>query len=336
MAIKVLLADDSITIQKVIGIIFGSAEYTLTVVDNGTAAVEKAREQLPDVLLIDVNMPGLNGYKTCEAIRAIPALAEKPILLLIGSFEPFDEEKAKMAGADDFITKPFESQHIISKVNDLYEAAAARTAPIPTVDDYAGFPDISEHAFNDTPGDTSTMAIDDIWGAFTSAADISEDSPEPALDIATDGGIFSDFGFQETEPTGPVAAATSLAPVQAAEIPAASQWDDLDLNSIETAPDAPAAVFSNPPAVDSPFDENAFDFSYREISSQPSEPESPSTPPIEPKDSVAAACTLTEDQLKAAISAVSKEVIERIVWEVVPDLAENIIKETIRRIREGK
>ena len=130
MSINILLADDSITIQKVIGIIFGGEEYSLTVVDNGKAAVDKALETAPDILLIDALMPGMSGYEVCERIRSIPALAAKPILLLTGSFEPFDETKARSCGADDFIAKPFESQQIIAKVTELCERAAARTAEV--------------------------------------------------------------------------------------------------------------------------------------------------------------------------------------------------------------
>ena len=128
MSIKLLLADDSITIQKVIGIIFGGEEYSLTVVDNGKAAVEKARELNPDVLLIDALMPGMSGYEVCEAVRATPSISTKPILLLTGSFEPFDENKAKSCGADDFLAKPFESQQIVSKVKELIELGSTRAA----------------------------------------------------------------------------------------------------------------------------------------------------------------------------------------------------------------
>src|SRR6185369_3808553 len=126
MSIKVLVADDSITIQKVIGIIFGGEEYSLTVVDNGKAAVEMAREINPDILLIDALMPGMTGYEVAEVIRSTPLLAAKPILILTGSFEPFDEEKAKKSGADDFIAKPFESQQIITKVKELLELGNTR------------------------------------------------------------------------------------------------------------------------------------------------------------------------------------------------------------------
>jgi CheY-like chemotaxis protein len=119
MSIKLLLADDSITIQKVIGIIFGGEEYSLTIVDNGKAAVEKACEICPDVLLIDALMPGMNGYEVCEAVRATPELAAKPILILTGSFEPFDEDKAKKCGADDFLAKPVSGSELIARVRSL-------------------------------------------------------------------------------------------------------------------------------------------------------------------------------------------------------------------------
>jgi CheY-like chemotaxis protein len=133
MRTKLLLADDSITIQKVVGIIFSSEEYELTIVDNGNAALDRARENKPDVILVDAVMPGKSGYEVCEDIRRDPVLKEIPILLLTGAFEPFDENKARESGADDFISKPFESQHLIDKVVSLAELAVKRTpaAPFP-------------------------------------------------------------------------------------------------------------------------------------------------------------------------------------------------------------
>lgn len=119
MGNKLLLADDSITIQKVVGIIFANEDYELTVVDNGIAALEKAREVIPDIILIDALMPGKNGYEVCEEVRRDPALNHVPLLLLTGAFEPFDEKRARQCGADDFISKPFESQNLIDKVRAL-------------------------------------------------------------------------------------------------------------------------------------------------------------------------------------------------------------------------
>ena len=135
MRTKLLLADDSITIQKVVGIIFANDDYELSIVDNGDAALAKARESKPDVLLLDAVMPGKSGYEVCEEIRRDPALKDIPILLLTGAFEPFDEKKARESGADDFISKPFESQHLIDKVINLADQAVQRTtaapAPVP-------------------------------------------------------------------------------------------------------------------------------------------------------------------------------------------------------------
>src|SRR5512135_1529027 len=103
MGYKVLLADDSITIQKVIGIIFANEDYDLTVVDNGNSALEKAKEILPDVILVDALMPGKSGYEVCREVRLDDSIKDVPLLLLVGAFEPFDEEKARNSGADDHI-----------------------------------------------------------------------------------------------------------------------------------------------------------------------------------------------------------------------------------------
>src|ERR1039457_5202767 len=136
MGIKLLLADDSITIQKVVGIIFANEDYELTVASHGNAALEKIRETKPDILLIDAIMPGKTGFEVSEEIKRDPELRNIPILLLTGAFEPFDDEKAKNCGADDFISKPFESQHLIDKVTALVELAR-KTAP--PADDFATF-----------------------------------------------------------------------------------------------------------------------------------------------------------------------------------------------------
>jgi CheY-like chemotaxis protein len=88
-----LLADDSVTIQKVVGIVFATEDYRITAVDNGEDALRKAREMRPDIVLADAVMPRMNGYELCQAIKADPQLADVPVLLLAGTFEPFDEAR---------------------------------------------------------------------------------------------------------------------------------------------------------------------------------------------------------------------------------------------------
>jgi CheY-like chemotaxis protein len=123
MAKKILLADDSITIQKVIGLTFANEDVQLTVVDNGDEAVMKAKELTPDLIIADVVMPGKDGYEVAYTVKHDPALQHIPVLLLTGTFETFDEAMATKVGADGFITKPFESQALIDKVNELIGAA---------------------------------------------------------------------------------------------------------------------------------------------------------------------------------------------------------------------
>lgn len=127
MSKKLLLADDSITIQKVIQITFAHEDYDLTITDNGDTAFARVQEINPDLVIADVYMPGKNGYDLAAAIKQDPALQHTPVLLLAGSFEPFDEDKARACRADAWIEKPFESQTLIDKVSELLEAA---TAPV--------------------------------------------------------------------------------------------------------------------------------------------------------------------------------------------------------------
>ena len=114
-----LVADDSLTIRKVIGMVFATENFTITAVDNGVDAIARARELRPDLVLADVTMPGKNGYEVAEALKADPQTRGIPVLLLAGTFEPFDEGRARASGAEAHIVKPFESQALIDKVRAL-------------------------------------------------------------------------------------------------------------------------------------------------------------------------------------------------------------------------
>jgi CheY-like chemotaxis protein len=335
MSIKLLLADDSITIQKVISIIFGGEDYSLTVVDNGEAAVEKAREINPDVLLIDALMPGMSGYEVCEAVRATPALADKPILLLTGSFEPFDEDRAKKCGADDFMAKPFESQQIINKIKELAELGASRAAdtvveePAATSEPVAPFAVQAETIYEPEPPIQTeapqATASSDIWGAFIPDPEPSQDAavmPEPAyteLSESFEPDVFAIINEDsDSQPVQSVATSSSPNQSQGTDwIPVSEQTFEFEAENVV---EIPGTAFSEVEAtvVEPGLDEIIF------------EDETPARQPA-----VTAAETFSEEQLKAAISAVSKEVIERIVWEVVPDLAESMIREAIRKIKDG-
>src|SRR5207245_7052768 len=123
MAKRILLADDSITIQKVVELTVSDGDYEVTAVNNGNKAIQKLSEMRPDIILSDIIMPEKNGYEVCEYIKSHPEFRTIPVILLTGTFEPFDPDRADKAGCDAVVTKPFESQSLIHKVEELIEHA---------------------------------------------------------------------------------------------------------------------------------------------------------------------------------------------------------------------
>src|SRR6058998_896008 len=118
---RILLADDSITIQKVVELTFSDGDYEVIAVNNGAKAIAKLAEMRPDVILSDIIMPEKNGYEVCEYVKSHPEYRAIPVVLLTGTFEPFDPDRADKAGCDAVVTKPFESQSLIQKVEELIE-----------------------------------------------------------------------------------------------------------------------------------------------------------------------------------------------------------------------
>jgi CheY-like chemotaxis protein len=122
---KLLLADDSITIQKVVNLTFADEGIEVISVGDGNSAMEKFEEFMPDLVMADINMPGLSGYEICERIKGNEETRRIPVILLVGSFEPFDEREAQRVGANDYLTKPFQSiRQLVSKVSDLLNSSA--------------------------------------------------------------------------------------------------------------------------------------------------------------------------------------------------------------------
>ena len=120
---RILLADDSITIQKVVELTFSDGDYEVVAVNNGAKAIQKLAEMRPDVILSDIIMPEKNGYEVCEYVKSHPEYRTIPVVLLTGTFEPFDPDRADKAGCDAVVTKPFESQSLIHKVDELIQQA---------------------------------------------------------------------------------------------------------------------------------------------------------------------------------------------------------------------
>jgi CheY-like chemotaxis protein len=127
---KILLADDSLTIQKVVSLTFGDEGCIVICVSDGAAALEKMAEIEPDIVLADIYMPGLNGYELCRRIRESESFKHVPVLLLVGTFEPYDEEEARRVGANDVLTKPFQSiRELVGKVGNLLGGKSEEEPP---------------------------------------------------------------------------------------------------------------------------------------------------------------------------------------------------------------
>jgi CheY-like chemotaxis protein len=128
---KILLADDSITIQKVVELTFSDGDYEVVATNNGAKAIQRLAEVRPDIILSDIIMPEKNGYEVCEYVKSHPEFRHIPVILLTGTFEPFDPDRAEKAGCDAVVTKPFESQSLIHKVEELIAQSASRSPESP-------------------------------------------------------------------------------------------------------------------------------------------------------------------------------------------------------------
>jgi CheY-like chemotaxis protein len=127
---QLVLADDSTTIQKVIQLSFAEEDFEIQIFSNGTGALEYIRNYSADIVLADISLPHLDGYDLCREIRQDPRTGDLPVVLLAGTFEPFDAERALEVGYTSLLVKPFETGKLVELVKKLASRAAGsgRTA----------------------------------------------------------------------------------------------------------------------------------------------------------------------------------------------------------------
>jgi len=126
LARKILLADDSVTAQNMGRKILADAGYEVITVNNGSAALKKIAEQKPDLIVLDVYMPGYSGLEVCQRLKEAAETSRVPVLLTVGKLEPFKPEEAKRARADGFIVKPFEASELLSALSKLEDKIVPR------------------------------------------------------------------------------------------------------------------------------------------------------------------------------------------------------------------
>ena len=115
----ILVVDDEPNIVLSLEFLMKQAGYEVSTADNGETALQLVEQSAPDLILLDVNMPHKSGYEVCEAVRANPHWRRIVIVMLTAKGRDIEREKGLALGADDYITKPFSTQEVVDKVNEL-------------------------------------------------------------------------------------------------------------------------------------------------------------------------------------------------------------------------
>ncbi|HEX7140816.1 MAG TPA: response regulator [Vicinamibacterales bacterium] len=190
MTHTLLLADDSVTIQRVIELTFADEDVQVVAVSDGDQAIARLETAPPDIVLADIGMPGKNGYEVAKYVKQSPKLSHIPVVLLTGAFEPVDQARAAEVGCDGVLAKPFEPQLVIGRVKELLSSempvatvpAAPTTAQASHPADLDDYFDRLDVAFSKLSGGTGRQSAEGKPGSETPAdvGPIREASEPPA------------------------------------------------------------------------------------------------------------------------------------------------------------
>ena len=357
---KLLLADDSVTIQKVIDLTFADEGVRVIAFGNGQEAIDHLEEVAPDIVLADVFMPSKNGYEVCRYIKENEKLKHIPVMLLVGSFEPFDEAEARRVGADDILTKPFQSiRRLIDRVGALVSSRPPDEREVPT----AELPKVNGAAEEDvrltteeikistadtrelTQAARAPIADTESAALATATAKVSEKREKAGVETHVDG---SDSVLEVGE-LEPIHAAADDDAVLELDIP------------VSAAPAYEHAGYGATPAFIEPkvsekltVDSQQFGYQPQVVSDtlrsykpQVSEDRDSATKFASTLDTVtpvgqgfsaadvSGGLQLSQEMIdriaRRAVEMLSERVVQEIAWEVVPELAELLIK---RRLEE--
>jgi CheY-like chemotaxis protein len=368
---KLLLADDSVTIQKVIELTFADEGVRVVAFSNGRDAIDKLEEEAPDIVLADVFMPSNSGYEVCEYVKQNEKLKHIPVMLLVGSFEPFDEAEARRVGADDILTKPFQSiRRLIDRVGSLVSSPPVEkevpTAELPRAEAAAADENVrlNTEELEITTADTmplrdelhetlefpqpvnkneSELAEEKMESGIT---EVNEDTRVESSDVLLDLGEFEpahaaasdDFVLDLDMPDIDDTLGGEIAPHQPLRAFVEPQVTETVASGVAaTAFSYPSEVQANSYSV---AEEVAYEDQVHEIATEPrwnAEPEP--VPVMISSEQVVANATpsssfapdkLSPEMIDAiarrVVEMMSDKVVQEIAWEVVPDLAELMIK----------
>ncbi len=317
MAYKLLLADDSITIQKVVELVLAEEGFDIKATSNGEDALAAVASFKPDIVLADIDMPKMNGYQLCEKIKAAPGTKDIPVILLAGAFEPLDDELAKNVGAEDYIVKPFESQELISKIN---AALSAEEILEGTAEEMEA--EVAETA--EVASEEDLWSMEEIGPEAVAVEEVAEETPVEEV------GVSEAFGLEE-EVVAEME--NEKMPQREAPAPQVSVKREAVVPSVETLSREEVAEIFRKEVNKQISSIMSLDIKDLVVSTL--------TPSI--KDSVEKVLwevapelseKLLKEMLQGALASLTKEV-EKVIWETVPDLAESLISKEIEKIKSG-
>lgn len=187
--ICVLIADDSVTIQKVFELAFEGEDIDIMVASDGKSALSMALNEKPDMIIADVNMPEMDGFELCQAIKKNPDTNSIPVYMLSSALDDFDEDKAKRVGASGRFEKPFRSEDMVRQVMEAINTTAggAGPAPLQGLDDTFEDIDIPLDSIMDSldsseAGDDEDMerALNSAWDNVGERANAVPEAVQPA------------------------------------------------------------------------------------------------------------------------------------------------------------
>ncbi len=375
MGYRILLADDSLTIQKVVELVFAGSDWELCVAGSGDKAAALLSEFPPDVVLADAVMPGLTGYELCETVKRLPEGRFVPVIMLTGTFEPFDRQRADQAGADAVVTKPFDSHALVSLVKDLTDRAreekAAAPPPEPEPEPEAEpepVPEVraSELGEDTAPTDVGRIALESGGEPLpdalyaTSAIPISAAPVDTAMPAAEAGGPEPQVSPESSpEPFldagAPLPDSPRAAPA-AYEVDLGGLEDEVARRDIEAdiaAFERSGRVSSSPSAFSVTAAEEGADTGPVELPPHGGPLPEPSGGDLELLAARASLGDLTrlvgaggagerplgDDEVeriaRRVVEILGERVVRKVAWDVVPEMAERLVRERLRELERA-
>jgi CheY-like chemotaxis protein len=237
VSLRILLADDSMTAQNMGKKILSDAGYEVTAVSNGAAALKKSTELKPDLVVLDIYMPGYTGLEVCERLKNAPDTAHIPVMLTVGKLEPYRPEEGARVRAEGVIIKPFEATDLLAAVQKISSSVAA---PAPAAEPETPPAPPAPFVVAPLPVEMPTLSPEDVVGA--NPLDVSLPSFDaagashaamPAFDIDP----LRDFAVAPVEP------APQPLSLEVPEVvtPAAASAAAINLDFLRTPAEAPVA-----------------------------------------------------------------------------------------------